>query len=35
MIGVYFSGTGNTRHCAEKLVHLLEETAQVLPIEAK
>ena len=35
MIGVYFSGTGNTKHCTEKLVHLLDETAQVLPIEVK
>lgn len=35
MIGVYFSGTGNTKHCTEKLVYLLDETAQVLPIEAK
>lgn len=35
MIGVYFSGTGNTKHCTEKLVHLLDETAQTLPMEEK
>lgn len=33
MIGVYFSGTGNTKHCTEKLVRLLDETAQAVPIE--
>ena len=35
MIGIYFSGTGNTKHCTEKLVHLLDETAQVIPMESK
>ncbi len=35
MIGVYLSGTGNTKHCIEKLIHLLDETAQAVPIEAK
>lgn len=35
MVGVYFSGTGNTKHCTEKLVHLLDETAQALPIEGE
>ncbi|MDE6602578.1 MAG: EFR1 family ferrodoxin [Lachnospiraceae bacterium] len=35
MIGVYFSGTGNTKHCTEKLVHLLDETAQSFPIESE
>lgn len=33
MIGIYLSGTGNTKHCTEKLVHLLDETAQAIPIE--
>jgi NAD-dependent dihydropyrimidine dehydrogenase PreA subunit len=33
MIGIYLSGTGNTRHCTEKLVYLLDEQAQVLPLE--
>ena len=35
MIGVYLSGTGNTKHCIEKLVHLLDENAQAIPIEGK
>lgn len=35
MIGIYFSGTGNTKHCTEKLVHLLDETAQAVPMETK
>lgn len=35
MTGVYFSGTGNTKHCTEKLVHLLDKTAQALPMEAE
>lgn len=34
MIGIYLSGTGNTRHCIEKLTHLLDNTAVVIPIEA-
>ena len=25
MIGVYFSGTGNTKHCVEKLVSLIDD----------
>lgn len=35
MIGIYLSGTGNTKHCTEKLVHLLDKTAQAVPIEGK
>ena len=35
MIGIYFSGTGNTKHCTEKLVRLLDETAQTIPMEDK
>ena len=35
MIGVYLSGTGNTKHCIEKLIYLLDETAQAVPIEGK
>ena len=35
MLGIYFSGTGNTRHCTEKLVHLLDETAHAVPMEEK
>ena len=33
MLGVYLSGTGNTKHCVEKLVKLLDEKAIVLPLE--
>lgn len=33
MTGIYFSGTGNTKHCTEKLLHLLDETAQAFPME--
>lgn len=33
MAGIYLSGTGNTKHCIEKLIHLLDETAQAIPIE--
>ena len=33
MVGIYLSGTGNTKHCIEKLIHLLDETAQAIPIE--
>lgn len=33
MIGVYLSGTGNTKHCVEKLLALLDETAACVPLE--
>ncbi len=33
MLGIYLSGTGNTKHCIEKLIHLLDENAQAIPIE--
>ena len=33
MIGIYFSGTGNTKHCVEKLVKLLDVSAQSFPLE--
>lgn len=33
MVGIYLSGTGNTRHCAERLVHLLNAGATTIPIE--
>lgn len=35
MIGVYLSGTGNTRHCVEKLVKLLDASALSIPLENK
>lgn len=33
MVGVYFSGTGNTRYCIEKLVHGLDAHAGCIGIE--
>ena len=33
MIGIYLSGTGNTKHCVEKLLNLLDPDAVSLPLE--
>ena len=33
MIGIYLSGTGNKKHCVEKLVNLLDDTARCIPLE--
>ena len=33
MIGIYLSGTGNTKHCIEKLLYLLDDTAICVPLE--
>lgn len=33
MTGIYLSGTGNTKHCVEKLVKLLDASAQSFPLE--
>lgn len=33
MIGIYLSGTGNTKHCMEKLLSLLDSSAKAYPIE--
>ncbi len=35
MIGVYFSGTGNTEHCVTRFVNGINKTAKVLPLENK
>ena len=35
MVGIYLSGTGNTKHCIEKLVARLDSTAATLPLEAE
>ena len=35
MLGVYLSGTGNTKHCVEKFVSLLDENAEIIPLEEK
>lgn len=34
MIGVYLSGTGNSKHCIEKLVNLIDSTSKAIPLEA-
>ena len=34
MIGIYLSGTGNTKHCIEKLTGLLEPSAKAIPLES-
>jgi len=33
MIGIYLSGTGNTKHCMEKLVSLIDKNAQCIALE--
>lgn len=33
MIGIYFSGTGNTRHCMEQFVSYYEDTIEIIPLE--
>ena len=33
MIGIYLSGTGNTKHCVEKLAYMLDDTAKTVPLE--
>lgn len=33
MVGIYLSGTGNTKHCIEKLLSMLDENAKAIPIE--
>ena len=35
MVGIYLSGTGNTKHCITKLLSILDENARVIPIESK
>ena len=35
MIGVYLSGTGNTRHCIQKFLTVLDSDAKCVPIEDK
>lgn len=33
MIGIYFSGSGNTKHCVDRLVKQIDGSAIVLPME--
>ena len=34
MIGIYMSGTGNTKHCVGKLLSVIDPKAEMLPIES-
>ncbi|MDD3361047.1 MAG: EFR1 family ferrodoxin [Hespellia sp.] len=34
MVGVYLSGTGNTKYCVEKLISLIDKSAKVIAIES-
>ena len=34
MIGIYLSGTGNTKHCIEKMVALWDSSAKTIPLES-
>ena len=33
MIGIYFSGTGNTKYCLEKFVALYDRNIDITPLE--
>ena len=33
MLGIYLSGTGNTKHCVTRLVKLIDASADVVPLE--
>lgn len=35
MLGLYLSGTGNTKHCIEKLVSLMDPSAAIIPLESE
>ena len=35
MIGVYFSGTGNTKYCVETFMHKYDPTGEIISIEAE
>ncbi|MCI6007617.1 MAG: EFR1 family ferrodoxin [Ruminococcus sp.] len=34
MVGIYLSGTGNTKYCVEKLISLIDMSAEVIAIES-
>lgn len=34
MLGIYLSGTGNTKHCVENLLRQLDDAGQLVPMEA-
>jgi len=33
MTGIYFSGTGNTKHCIEKMLQCIDQSAKAIPVE--
>ena len=33
MTGIYLSGTGNTKHCLEKILSIVDASAEMTPIE--
>ena len=35
MVGVFLSGTGNTKHCIQKFLTALDSDARCIPIEEK
>lgn len=35
MVGIYFSGTGNTAYCITKVMQLLDETAETVVLSQK
>ena len=35
MLGIYFSGTGNTRHCVETFVHAIDKEGICIPLESE
>ncbi len=35
MLGIYLSGTGNSKHCVERFVRLMDNTGKALPIETE
>ena len=34
MIGIYFSGTGNTKYCLERFLSLYDREATMIPLES-
>lgn len=35
MIGIYFSGTGNTKHCVNRFIKLVNKDSVLIPLESK
>lgn len=35
MIGIYFSGTGNTKHCVSAFTKLIDKNSEIIPLESK